>query len=174
MAGLMLFTSLLIALAIWCIAKTAVVYHEARKLGLPIVITPVERIIHPVWAILLIPFAPLIRRLPYNLGEFVDFELWEWRFRHRNKHHERLGPLFLVVNTSGIKLMLADGVACEDMLRRYKEFIKPEVLYKPLDLFGENVDTVNGEKWQRHRKITAPSFNERNVSSANSLSKLEY
>jgi hypothetical protein len=167
----MLFTTLLIALATWYVAKTAIVYNEARKLGLPIVVTPMERMLHPILGILLMPFSSLIRRLPYNLGEYVDFDLWEWRFRNRNKHHQRLGPIFLVINTSGIKVVLADGVACEDMLRRYKEFIKPEVFYKPLELFGENVDTVNGEEWQRHRKITAPSFNERNVSPAHRLSE---
>jgi cytochrome P450 len=30
-----------------------------------------------------------------------------------------------------------------------------------LELFGKNVDTVNGEDWARHRKLTAPCFNER-------------
>ncbi|KAK4690121.1 hypothetical protein P7C71_g6603, partial [Lecanoromycetidae sp. Uapishka_2] len=29
-------------------------------------------------------------------------------------------------------------------------------------MFGKNVDTVEGEEWQRHRKITTPPFNERN------------
>jgi cytochrome P450 len=166
MAILLVFTTMLIGVVTWYIAKTVIVYNKARKLRLPIVITPVERMLHPIWAMLVMLLAPLIRQLPYNLGEFVDFDKWEWRFREKNKVHNRLGPIFLVVNTSGIKVMLADGAACEEMLYRYKEFIKPEVLYKPLDLFGQNVDTVNGEDWQRHRKITAPSFNERNVSYA--------
>lgn len=47
---------------------------------------------------------------------------------------------------------------------RYREFIKPPFIYTALDVFGKNVDSVNKDEWQRHRKITAPSFNERNVS----------
>lgn len=30
-----------------------------------------------------------------------------------------------------------------------------------LHVFGKNVDTVEGYDWQRHRRITAPAFNER-------------
>lgn len=37
-------------------------------------------------------------------------------------------------------------------------------MYEVLNLFGRNVNTVNGDVWQRHRRITAPPFNERNSS----------
>ena len=35
-------------------------------------------------------------------------------------------------------------------------------MYKPLELFGPNLNTVEGDTWQRHRRITTPPFNERN------------
>lgn len=57
--------------------------------------------------------------------------------------------------------MIADASAADEIMRS-KEFIKPEALYKPLELFGPNVNTMNGEDWQRHRKVTTPPFNERN------------
>ena len=37
-------------------------------------------------------------------------------------------------------------------------------MYKPLEIFGPNVDTLNGDSWARHRRITTPPFNERNSS----------
>ncbi|KAL1595032.1 hypothetical protein SLS60_009717 [Paraconiothyrium brasiliense] len=54
----------------------------------------------------------------------------------------------------------SDKVAVAEVLAKRKVFIKPK-LYEMLNMFGKNVDTVNGEEWSRHRKITAPCFNER-------------
>lgn len=39
------------------------------------------------------------------------------------------------------------------------QLIQPNL--EVLELFGKNVDTVNGDDWSRHRKLTAPCFNER-------------
>jgi len=61
-------------------------------------------------------------------------------------------------------VVVGDAGAVEDVLARRKDYIKPPNIYGSLDLFGRNVDSVNGEDWQRHRKITTPPFNERNVS----------
>lgn len=41
-------------------------------------------------------------------------------------------------------------------------FPKPLETYKALDIYGQNVVTVEGAEWRRHRKITAPWFNEKN------------
>ncbi|KAF2823066.1 hypothetical protein CC86DRAFT_372787 [Ophiobolus disseminans] len=48
----------------------------------------------------------------------------------------------------------------EHVLKKMKDFVKPEV-FKTLDFFGPNIITVNDEPWARHRKLTAPCFNER-------------
>lgn len=40
--------------------------------------------------------------------------------------------------------------------------MKANSMYQVLNIFGRNVNTVNGDVWQRHRRITAPPFNERN------------
>jgi cytochrome P450 len=58
--------------------------------------------------------------------------------------------------------MVADAAAVENITARRKDFQKSAEMYKPLELFGPNVDTVEGEVWQRHRRITTPPFNERN------------
>lgn len=60
--------------------------------------------------------------------------------------------------------MLSDGLAGEDVICRWKDFVKPGYVYDALNIFGRNVDSANGEEWQRHRKITASSLGERNVS----------
>lgn len=59
--------------------------------------------------------------------------------------------------------MICDADVADDVLGRVrKDFIKSKAMYGPLEIFGPNVDTVNGEEWARHRRITAPPFNERN------------
>ena len=39
---------------------------------------------------------------------------------------------------------------------------KPLDVYKPFNVFGKNVLTVNGAEWSHHRKIIGPGFQERN------------
>lgn len=42
------------------------------------------------------------------------------------------------------------------------KFSKPLAMYKILMFYGSNVVVTEGEEWKRHRKISAPSFSERN------------
>lgn len=59
-------------------------------------------------------------------------------------------------------MIVANAEAVEEITTRRKDFQKSEAMYKPLEVFGPNLDTVEGEMWQRHRRITTPPFNERN------------
>lgn len=60
-------------------------------------------------------------------------------------------------------VIISDPNVAEDiMMRVRKDFLKSKAMYGPLEIFGPNVDTLNGEEWSRHRRITAPPFNERN------------
>jgi len=106
--------------------------------------------------------APLLKRLPFGLASFLDYSTRDWYFRDRYHLSSRLGPAFIIVSPGPTQLILADPEAVEDLLARRKDFDKPEDLYKPLEVFGANVNTVVGETWQRHRRITTPPFNEKN------------
>jgi cytochrome P450 len=85
-------------------------------------------------------------------------------FEDRYRLHEQYGLAFFIVSPDVIQLMVADAGAAEDIFFRRKAFIKANSMYEVLNLFGRNVNTVNGDVWQRHRRITAPPFNERNSS----------
>jgi cytochrome P450 len=41
-------------------------------------------------------------------------------------------------------------------------FPKPVLSYKFIALYGPNIVTTEQDDWKRHRRIAAPSFNERN------------
>ena len=78
--------------------------------------------------------------------------------------HERLGDAFTIVTPGNNQLMIASAYTVENVSNRRKEFGKPYAAYGALEIFGPNVNTVNGESWRRHRKITTPPFNEHNHS----------
>jgi hypothetical protein len=151
------------ALLTWPLANIFRNYMKARKIGLPIVITPVVSL-NPFWMLVTPLIAPLTSRLPGFLGEFMNYGRFTWYFQTKARILRRLGPAFIIVNPGGIRIVLGDGSAVENLLSRRNDFPKPAAYYHALDLFGENLDSVNGKDWQRHRKITTPPFNEKNVS----------
>ncbi|KAI5374498.1 hypothetical protein J4E82_006732 [Alternaria postmessia] len=58
-------------------------------------------------------------------------------------------------------LCTSDPKTIEHVLKKWREFVKPDNVNEILGTFGQNVDTSNGDDWIRHRKLTAPCFNER-------------
>ncbi|KAJ8081218.1 hypothetical protein PM082_018061 [Marasmius tenuissimus] len=51
--------------------------------------------------------------------------------------------------------------AAEIGSQRHK-YPKPLAQYKPLDIFGRNIISTEGEEWKKNRKIASPAFSERN------------
>ena len=59
-------------------------------------------------------------------------------------------------------LWVADADVVNEIIARREDFPKPIEPYAVLNLFGSNIVTTNGQHWRAHRRIAAPSFNERN------------
>ncbi|KAL8895007.1 MAG: hypothetical protein Q9207_008336, partial [Kuettlingeria erythrocarpa] len=87
-----------------------------------------------------------------------------WAFEDKYRIHDELGPIFTLVTPAGNEVTIADPEAAHAVLARRKDFIKPAAMYEQLNVFGRNLNTVEGEDWQRHRRLTAPSFNEKTSS----------
>ncbi len=75
---------------------------------------------------------------------------------------EETGGVFVVVSLNKVTVYIANGQAVESIFTLRNDFPKPKELYKGVEILSPNVDSVNGANRQRHRKITATSFNERN------------
>jgi hypothetical protein len=58
-------------------------------------------------------------------------------------------------------LCTADAAVINQITTRRNDFPKPIKFYKALDVYGKNVVSVEGADWRRHRKVTAPQFNEK-------------
>ncbi|MCJ1388203.1 hypothetical protein MMC18_001048 [Xylographa bjoerkii] len=135
-------------------------YQSARHSGLRIIISPVSPL-NPFWIIFQKGIGPLVRSLPLGLGRSARYNYIGWQFVDKYAVHQELGDAFMLVTPSANELVLADPDAINAVQTRRKDFIKPALLYEQMNVFGRNVNTTNGDEWQRHRRITAPSFNER-------------
>jgi hypothetical protein len=161
MAVLKIIASIAIALVSWPILNLFRNYLDARKVGLPIIVNPID-VMNPVWLLTQKRLMPIVKSLPFGLGDWVVYSGFGSVFSNRYRLHAKHGAAYLVVTPKEINLFIDDAEVVEDILSKRKDFIKAEETGKALNLFGTNVVTINGEDWARHRRITTPPFNERN------------
>ncbi|ORY03138.1 cytochrome P450 [Clohesyomyces aquaticus] len=134
-------------------------YRNAQKTGLRIVWAPLDPFGMPFMTLINI-LRPIMAYLPDSLSLGSKLMDLEWSWKSDDKYQKELGLNFLVVTPARTVMITGDPVAIAHILQKRKEFPKPK-LYEVLDIFGRNVDSVNGEDWARQRKITAPCFNEK-------------
>lgn len=146
--------------SLYCLYRN---YNVAKRVGLPIFLTPVDKF-NPIWQLVGPKLLfPLMHKAPFQiLSDWALFGDFGFPVPDRGRIHQRWGPAFLVVSPVGTTLVTDDPSATEDILRRTNQFIKPPQIYENIEWFGPNVDTVNHDAWSRHRRLTTPPFNERN------------
>ncbi|QDS75267.1 hypothetical protein FKW77_000853 [Venturia effusa] len=136
-------------------------YRKARKIGLPILVSPVAAF-NPIWWVLGIFLFPVMKRMPHPFSSWAQFGNLFWHFEDKHRTADRFGPAWILVTPSDITINLSDAKAGDEYLSRTKHFLKPPIIYESINFYGPNVDTVNGETWNRHRRLTTPPFNEKN------------
>ena len=161
MVVLSIVLSIVIALVSWPALNLLRNYFKVRSIGLPIIINPI-RILDPIWMLTHKRLLPLIKSLPFGLGEWIVYSGFVSVFTNRSKLHQKNGPGYLLVTPKEICFFVDDPELVEEILNKRKDFIKPDETNDALNVFGTNVLTHNGEDWARHRRITTPPFNERN------------
>ncbi|KAF2195625.1 cytochrome P450 [Zopfia rhizophila CBS 207.26] len=134
-------------------------YQDARKTGLPVILAPVDPYSF-FWQISGNLSVPIVKKLPECLTLWCRVSDLSWSWAHGDRIHRKLGTSFMLASPGRNLLITSDPEVINTVLQNRKAFIKPDI-YEPLNFFGRNVDTVNGEEWSRHRKLTAPCFNER-------------
>jgi len=105
---------------------------------------------------------PILEKLPLGLGEWTSRAEVGWTYYTKFEVHAKYGDAFIIVSPGGNEIILAEPSAADDVTRRRNDFIKDPQMYGMLDIYGPNLDTVNGKVWDRHRKLTVPPFNEKN------------
>ncbi|KAL2840623.1 cytochrome P450 monooxygenase [Aspergillus pseudodeflectus] len=135
-------------------------WRRARQLNLPIIISPIRRwgpahrLLQHIIDRNLLPKA--ILRLP-----FVRVAQGSWTFREKFSIHQQYGKIFILASPTGCEIYVADAKAAKQILDRRNDFPKPNRLLARLEEFGRNLATVDGEEWQRHRRLTSKAFHEK-------------
>ncbi|KAL9599128.1 MAG: hypothetical protein Q9179_003657 [Wetmoreana sp. 5 TL-2023] len=134
-------------------------YNVARKTGLPLIVLPFD-CGNPLWLIIDRKIVQLVHRIPFCSGTFTRFNWRGWEIWDRYRAHQQLGDAILFVTPGKNYLQLCDAEAVSDIFQRRADFPRPPESTEMLNIFGPNIGTTDGPQWQRHRRITASSFNE--------------
>ncbi|KAK2610232.1 hypothetical protein N8I77_003682 [Diaporthe amygdali] len=153
-------------LLIYLLASTAISlatnYSTARKTGLPVVVSPVSKF-NPLWLVFQRRLAPWMRQnLPLGLGSWTRYNVLSWFFDDKYLLAQELGRSWMHVTPREIEFHCADPAVNAQVFGRRRDFDKPHEVLNLVDIYGPNISSVTGAEWQRHRRITASPFNERN------------
>lgn len=146
------------------------IYHDlsrnlvaAKSSGIPYLVVPVY-LYNPVWRITQTLCAPYLRMLPHRLTDpWLDLIFTDWTWTLQYGGFKKFGhDTFMTVSPGGNFLISADAAVISQITARGRDFPKPLHAYRPLNIYGTNVITTEGQVWRQHRKITSVPFNEKN------------
>lgn len=141
--------------------RLAVNYVAARRLGIPIIVLPVS--FEDTWWILLKPLFAWVKNLPFGLGSWYAYTDIGWPTEDGIATVSKLGETFVLVSSNRNQIVTAYPPAVERVYKDTKTFIRPDPFTQVFTFYGQNLSSLNGHDWQRHRKITAPAFNDQNM-----------
>ncbi|KAK2625090.1 hypothetical protein QTJ16_005459 [Diplocarpon rosae] len=134
----------------------------AKRSGLPYIIVPVN-IYNPAWLITHKLWVKFFSYLPDSWSEkWLPYIMPDWVWDLQFDPFEEKGEVFLQVSPGSIQIWLANAEALHQVTSRREAFPKPLESYRVLEIFGKNIISTEGGEWKKHRKITAPGFNEKN------------
>ncbi|KAJ6263391.1 hypothetical protein Dda_1954 [Drechslerella dactyloides] len=132
--------------------------QKAKKSGLPYVIVRrrlLKRLIRKY------PDAWVTRKYLLPVASLL---IPEWTLQHGYGLFRKFGDTFMTVTPANCHIWIADRHVISQVSSRREDFPKPAWMYRTVNIFGRNVVTTEGAEWRLHRKITAPSFGDRNNS----------
>ncbi|KAF2996418.1 hypothetical protein E8E13_002681 [Curvularia kusanoi] len=167
----MLFTLALGALAAYALYKALVLYQNwqrnialAKSSGLPVVVIP-WNIFSVFWLGTFYIWIPILEVILPASWRGVWFDLLdpEWGYRKGHEPFEKIGgDVFIIASATRLSAFVADAEAVTQITARRNDFPKPLEMYGALDIYGKNLVSTEGSDWRMHRKLTAPSFGEKN------------
>lgn len=101
MAILISIACILLAVLILPVVKIGRVYYQAQLIGFPVVVSPIDQSSR-FWRLLGNRITPLLKYLPFRLGQFIGFAHF---FHDRYSMHKCLGPIYIIVAPGGITLV---------------------------------------------------------------------
>ena len=147
---------------IWYFSALPRNYRKARQTGLPVHISPVDPS-NPLWLVFvsIVHLNGVSRLFPAFMFDRVKLTVPGWEFHYKYEMHARFGKAFVLVGPANNTVYVADPEMAHTVLARRKDFGRVKLAAEMMAKFGTNVISSDGDEWQRHRRITAPVFNER-------------
>lgn len=136
-------------------------YIAARRLSLPIIICPLTSRT-PLWT-LIATILPLQRLYALPGLHWLRYSYHGWLLHDTYHSHHYFGRAFIIVSASANELIVNDPRAIAEIFGRYKKWERPREEYGIFSLLGENVDSVSGEEWSRHRRVVNAGFMEESM-----------
>ncbi|KAF2147211.1 uncharacterized protein K452DRAFT_348009 [Aplosporella prunicola CBS 121167] len=135
----------------------------AKRSGLPYILLPWDKF-NVIWMLTGDFWFPLLQKLPATWTHpWLPYLQPEWLYERKYEPFNTMGSdAILFVAPGGNHCYIANAEAIADITARRADFQKPLERYKDVNLYGTNVVVSEGSTWRRHRKITAPSFSEKN------------
>jgi len=104
----------------------------------------------------------LARRLGIATENFDRFYLFGWEGNERYRVHAQFGDAFALVAPGGLWIYIAEPEAAWEAFKRPKDFGRNIEQLAILDVYGKSLSSTEGHEWQKHRRITAATFTEKN------------
>ncbi|KAF1959739.1 cytochrome P450 monooxygenase-like protein [Byssothecium circinans] len=149
------------ALLVWTAQSLARNRAKAKAIGLPYLVRWISPI-NPFWLLWGSSFVRLCRRFGVATENLTRIYSYGWEANERAKIHVDFGDAFVVVHPGGIQLCVSSPEAIYDILQRRTDFRRNMEEFGVLNVYGKNLSTTDDQEWQRHRKMTAVTFTEKN------------
>jgi cytochrome P450 len=134
-------------------------YATARTFDLPIILLPVS--FEDAWWMLLRPLFFWIEYLPFGLGHWYLYTDIGWPMVDGIDTVSRLkSETFVLVSPSRNQIITAYPPGAQQIYHDTKSWHIPTPFSQAFTFYGQNVSSLNGADWQRHRRITGPAFND--------------
>lgn len=150
-----------IALIAWTANSLAHNRAKAKATGLPYLERWVSPI-NPFWLLWGSSFVRLCQRLGIATENLSRIYSFGWNANERANIHLDYGDVFAVVHPGGLVVCISNADLIYEILQRRTDFRRNMEEFAVLNVYGKNLSTTDDQEWQRHRKMTAVTFTEKN------------
>lgn len=121
--GLLILVITILSWTAYCGYCLYVNYLEARKIGIPIRMIPIDHL-NKAWLLVDRQVISLVKQLPGKLGNnnFTRFNYRGWHEDDGTRHHDEMGDAFILVTPSHNWVYVADPDALKCIYRRGSDF----------------------------------------------------
>ena len=106
---------------VYCLAVN---YYKARKIGVSIVVLPIDPG-NPLWMSVDTRIISIFKRFPFGPGNFTRYNWRGWEIEDRYGAHFQLGEAFVFATPGKNRLQVCSAEALAEIFQRRADFVRP-------------------------------------------------